>query len=121
MRKHPQIGARILSDIEFLEDASKIVLTHQEQWAGGGYPAGLRGEEIPVGSRIFAVADTLDAIVSDRPYRKGRSLAYAREEIQEHSGTQFDPEVVSAFLEVSDEAWARLRSDESIYRTKPSI
>jgi len=119
MRKHPEIGARILSDIDFLEEASKVVLAHQEQWSGGGYPHGLRGEEIPLGARIFAVADTLDAIVSDRPYRKGRSLEYAREEIQQHAGTQFDPKVVEAFMKVSDETWASLRIEESLYRTKP--
>ena len=118
MRKHPEIGARILSDIDFLEEASKIVLTHQEQWGGGGYPAGLKGEDIPLGSRIFAVADTLDAIVSDRPYRKGRSLDYAREEIQRHAGTQFDPAVVEAFLKLTDEELASLRIEDSLYRTK---
>jgi putative nucleotidyltransferase with HDIG domain len=119
MRKHPETGARILSDIDFLEEASKIVLTHQEQWSGGGYPAGLSGEAIPRGSRIFAVADTLDAIVSDRPYRKGRSLDYAREEIQRFSGSQFDPEVVTAFLLISDGDWDELREEESMFRTKP--
>jgi len=119
MRKHPEIGARILSDIDFLFEASKIVLTHQEQWGGGGYPAGLKGEDIPLGSRIFAVADTLDAIVSDRPYRKGRSLDYAREEIQRFSGTQFDPAVVEAFLLLTDEDWEKLRLEDSVFRTKP--
>ncbi|MEE2903612.1 MAG: HD domain-containing phosphohydrolase [Myxococcota bacterium] len=118
MKKHPEIGARILSDIEFLQDASEIVMTHQEQWNGDGYPAGLTGEDIPLGSRIFAVADALDAIVSDRPYRKGRSLSYAREEIERYAGRQFDPQVVQAFLSLTDEEWISLREEESIYRTK---
>ena len=118
MKKHPEIGARILSDIEFLKNASEIVMTHQEQWNGDGYPAGLTGEDIPLGSRIFAVADALDAIVSDRPYRKGRSLSYAREEIERYAGRQFDPQVVQAFLSLTDEEWISLREEESIYRTK---
>ena len=118
MKKHPEIGARILSDIDFLKDASAIVMTHQEQWNGDGYPAGLKGEAIPLGSRIFAVADALDAIVSDRPYRKGRSLNYAREEIERYAGKQFDPQVVQAFLSLTDEEWISLREEESIYRTK---
>ena len=93
-------------------------MTHQEQWNGDGYPAGLTGEDIPLGSRIFAVADALDAIVSDRPYRKGRSLSYAREEIERYAGRQFDPRVVQAFLSLTDEEWISLREEESIYRTK---
>jgi len=118
MKKHPEIGARILSDIEFLKNASEIVMTHQEQWNGDGYPAGLVGKDIPLGSRIFAVADALDAIVSDRPYRKGRSLNYAREEIERYAGRQFDPQVVQAFLSLTNEEWISLREEESIFRTK---
>jgi putative nucleotidyltransferase with HDIG domain len=118
MRKHPETGARILSDIEFLKEASEIVLSHQEQWSGAGYPRGLCGEEIHLGARIFAVADTLDAIVSDRPYRKGRSLDHARTEIQKHAGTQFDPKVVEAFMLIDDDTLGKLRRDETIYRTK---
>lgn len=121
MRKHPEIGARILSDIRFLAPAAELVLAHQEQYDGSGYPRGLKGDEIPLGARIFSVADTLDAIISDRPYRRGRSLDYAREEIQRFAGIQFDPSVVQAFMEVSDEAWIRLRDAESIYRTKPDL
>lgn len=119
MRRHPEIGARILSDIAFLAPAAEIVLTHQETFDGSGYPRGMKGEEIPLGSRIFAVADTLDAILSDRPYRRGRPLAYAREEIQRYSGTQFDPAVAEAFQEVPDDVWQRMRRGEDIYKTKP--
>ena len=119
MRRHPEIGARILSDIAFLAPAAEIVLTHQETFDGSGYPRGMKGEEIPLGSRIFAVADTLDAILSDRPYRRGRPLAYAREEIQRYSGTQFDPAVAEAFQEVPDDVWQRMRRGEDISKTKP--
>jgi putative nucleotidyltransferase with HDIG domain len=119
MRKHPEIGARILSDISFLAPAAEIVLMHQETWDGSGYPLGRAGEDIPLGARIFAGADTLDAIVSDRPYRRGRPLSYAREEIQRVSGSQFDPRVVQAFMEISDEEWLALRDAGSPYRSKP--
>lgn len=119
MRKHPEIGARILSGIKFLEPAAEIVLAHQERWDGEGYPRGLKGDEIPVGARIFAVADALDAITSDRPYRRGRSLKYAREEILEHSGTQFDPSVVDHFLSITEEEWDEIRSGKPPYRARP--
>jgi putative nucleotidyltransferase with HDIG domain len=100
MRKHPEIGFTILQGIPFLENASQIVLAHQERWDGNGYPRKLRGEEIPLGARIFAIADTLDAIVSDRPYRKGSSFEEARQEIIRCSGTQFDPSAVEAFAAI---------------------
>jgi putative nucleotidyltransferase with HDIG domain len=119
MRKHPEIGARILSGIKFLEPAAEIVLAHQERWDGDGYPRGLKGEEIPVGARIFAVADALDAITSDRPYRRGRSLQYAREEIHRHAGTQFDPLVVEHFLAIEPEEWDEIRSEKPPYRARP--
>ncbi len=119
MRKHPEIGARILSGINFLEPAAEIVLAHQERWDGEGYPRGLRGEEIPIGARIFAVADALDAITSDRPYRRGRSLQYAREEISKYAGTQFDPAVVEHFLAIGAEEWEEIRSGKPPYRARP--
>ncbi|HWV39671.1 MAG TPA: HD domain-containing phosphohydrolase [Vulgatibacter sp.] len=109
MRRHPEIGFQILRGIRFLEEPSQIVLAHQEHFDGKGYPRALRGEEIPLGARIFAIADTLDAITSDRPYRKGTSWASARAEILRCSGTQFDPEVVRAFAAVPDERWIELR------------
>jgi putative nucleotidyltransferase with HDIG domain len=100
MRKHPEIGFTILQGIPFLSQASQIVLSHQERWDGNGYPRGLKGHEIPLGARIFAIADTLDAIVSDRPYRKGSSFEDARAEILRCSGTQFDPAAVDAFATI---------------------
>jgi putative nucleotidyltransferase with HDIG domain len=109
MRKHPEIGFGILKGIDFLRGPAEIVLSHHERWDGGGYPRGLAGREIPLGARIFAVADTLDAMTADRPYRKGTGYAAAREEILRHAGKQFDPEVVEAFVSLSDEALADLR------------
>jgi putative nucleotidyltransferase with HDIG domain len=121
MRRHPEIGARILSGIGFLMPAADIVLSDQERWDGKGYPRGLMGATIPIGARIFAIADTLDAIVSDRPYRRGRPFSYAREEIVRHSGSQFDPKVVEAFLQISEEQWNELRREDSPYKAKDSL
>lgn len=109
MRRHPDIGFQILRGIDFLRQPGEIVLSHQERFDGRGYPRGLRGAEIPLGARIFAIADTLDAMTSDRPYRKGTTYANARAEILRCSGTQFDPEVVRAFADLSDEQLDELR------------
>lgn len=99
MRKHPELGYRILKDIDFLSDAAEIVYAHHERYDGSGYPRCLRGDEIPLGSRIFAVVDAYDAMTSHRPYRKAMSHHLAVEEVVRNSGTQFDPQVVKAFLE----------------------
>ncbi|HVE82308.1 MAG TPA: HD domain-containing phosphohydrolase, partial [Myxococcales bacterium] len=109
MKLHPEIGYRMLSKMPYLHEASLIVWQHQERFDGQGYPRGLKGKDIHVGARIFCVADTLDAITSDRPYRKGRSLQVAKDEIKRCSGTQFDPEVVTAFLHITDSEWAKIR------------
>ncbi len=109
MRKHPEVGYRILESIEFLRPAAEIVLAHQERWDGGGYPRGLSGEAIPLGARIFTIADTLDAITSDRPYRSAVSFAEARAEIARCAGTQFDPQCAEAFAGISDEELQTLR------------
>lgn len=109
MRRHPGIGFQILSGIHFLEKASDIVLTHQEKFDGTGYPKGLKGEEIPLEARIFAVADALDAITSDRPYRAAADFPTAREEIVKSSNSHFDPSVVEAYVQVSDTEWADIR------------
>jgi len=101
----------MLRKIPFLSESAEIVYAHQEHYDGSGYPNGSSGPEIPIGSRIFAVADTLDAITSDRPYRKARSFDAAREEILRCSGTQFDPAVVEVFLKVPNELWHELRSE----------
>lgn len=105
MRRHPEIGYRILQGINFLEAPREVVLSHQECYDGSGYPRGLKGKEIPLGARIFAVVDTLDAMTSDRPYRKALSQQAAREEIRKFSGTQFDPDVVQAFLAIPEDEW----------------
>jgi len=111
MRTHCEIGFNMVMRIPFLREAAEIVLSHQEYFDGTGYPRGLRGEEIPLGARIFAVADALDAMISDRPYRKALSVTYAREEIQRCTGTQFDPKVVEIFLAMPDTLWNELREN----------
>ena len=98
MRTHPEKGYRIVSQIPEMKEAAEIVLSHEERFDGSGYPRGLRGEQICLGARLFAVIDTLDAITSDRPYRKASSFEQARDEIVRMSGTQFDPAAVQAFL-----------------------
>jgi HD-GYP domain-containing protein (c-di-GMP phosphodiesterase class II) len=95
--------------IEMLRPAAPIVLHHHERWDGRGYPYGLNGAEIPLGARIFAIADTLDAMTSDRPYRKALSFAQAREEIERCAGSQFDPELVRVFLELPEEQLRAIR------------
>jgi putative nucleotidyltransferase with HDIG domain len=102
MRRHPQIGWNIIKSIGFLHSAAEFVRCHHERWDGAGYPVGLSGEHIPIGSRIFMIADTLDAMMSDRPYRKRTTLAVARKEIARCAGTQFDPRCVEAFLSLED-------------------
>jgi putative nucleotidyltransferase with HDIG domain len=109
MRQHCDRGYEMIRKIPFLREASEIVYAHQETFNGTGYPRGLRGQEIPLGARIFAVADTLDAITSDRPYRKGRSFAEASLEIARFSGEQFDPRIVDVFLRMPDSLWIELR------------
>jgi HD-GYP domain-containing protein (c-di-GMP phosphodiesterase class II) len=103
----------MLRKIPFLHEAAEIVYSHQEHFDGSGYPRGLRGEQIHMGARIFAVADAFDAITSDRPYRAAQSLPSARREIEKNSGTQFDPSVVSIFLSISNEFWVKLRDQIS--------
>lgn len=97
---HPEKGASILSHISWLEDVVPVVLAHHERYDGGGYPMGLKGEEIPLLSRILAVADAFDAMTSDRSYRKALPLPVAVQELKRHAGKQFDPRVVEAFLEI---------------------
>jgi len=111
MREHCARGYQMLRKIPFLAGAAEIVFCHQEHYDGSGYPNGLKGSEIPLGARIFAVADTLDAITSDRPYRKARTFDAAREEILRCSGAQFDPAVVEAFLKIPNELWQELRAE----------
>jgi putative nucleotidyltransferase with HDIG domain len=118
MREHCYRGYQILRRIPFLSEASEIVYSHQEKFDGTGYPRGLKGEQIPLGARIFSVADTLDAMTSNRPYRAALPLSAAREEIRKWSGRQFDPQVVNTFLEMPENIWDDLRKgiDEQIHR-----
>ncbi len=118
MREHCYSGFQMLRKIPFLSEAAEIVYAHQERWDGSGYPRGLKGEQIVMGARIFAVADTLDAIMSDRPYRAAQPFSAAREEITRWSGRQFDPALVSVFLSIPESIWHDLRKeiDQQIYR-----
>jgi ribonuclease P protein subunit RPR2 len=111
MRRHPVIGAEIVGGVPFLEDAAQIVRTHHERFDGSGYPDGLAGEQIPLAARIFALADTLDAITTDRPYRPAASMSEARTTIAAGAGTQFDPAVVAAFDDLPDEELDRIRAE----------
>ena len=105
MRKHPQIGYDILSEIDFLKTPAEIILSHHERFDGTGYPNRLKGEQIPVGSRIFAIIDTLDAMTSDRPYRKALSFEMVIAEIIKYRGSQFDPAIADMFLTISRKDW----------------
>lgn len=98
MRTHPEKGHRIVAQIPGMEQAAEIVFSHEERFDGTGYPRGLKGEQISLGARLFALIDTLDAMTSDRSYRKALSFDQARAEIVKMSGTQFDPVAVQAFL-----------------------
>ncbi|MEO8737546.1 MAG: HD domain-containing phosphohydrolase [Edaphobacter sp.] len=110
MHEHCKRGYEMVRKIPFLRDAAEIVYAHQERFDGKGYPRGLRGDEIPLGARIFAVADTLDAMTSDRPYRKRTSFEAAHAEIARYSGQQFDPRIVEVFLSIPIQSWSELRS-----------
>jgi putative nucleotidyltransferase with HDIG domain len=109
MREHPVHGQQILRGIKFLEGAARVVAQHHEKWDGSGYPLGLKGEEVDICARIFAVADAFDAITSDRVYRKGRTYEAAVAELDEWAGRQFDPKIVAAFHRVPPEDWEELR------------
>ena len=109
MKTHPRLGYNILHKIEFLEEAAQIVLHHHERLNGAGYPDGLRGDEISLGSRIFAVADTVDAMTTERPYRHASTFEEASEELSKWSGIQFDRQVVEAFHSVPLESWINER------------
>jgi putative nucleotidyltransferase with HDIG domain len=109
MRKHPIAGDEILKRVPFLRPASAIVRHHHERFDGTGYPDSLKGAEIPLGARLFSVADALDAMTSDRAYRKGPGYGAAREEIQRHCGKQFDPHIVELFLKIPPKTWEQVR------------
>src|SRR5690242_15995348 len=111
MKQHPAIGAQIVRGIDFLGAAADVVRSHHERWDGHGYPDGLAGEQIPLAARVFAVADVLDALTTDRPYRSALPLDQAREMIVAETGTHFDPEVVDVFNSIDDQTFITIGAD----------
>ncbi len=109
MRRHPVIGEEIVAGIDFLGGAREVVRSHHERWDGEGYPDRLSGEQIPLAARVFAVADTFDAVTSDRPYRAASSFRAARSVIAAAAGTQFDPTVARAFDDIPDARFEQIR------------
>ena len=103
MRTHPELGASLLEGFEGLRETREIVRQHHERWDGRGYPSGLKGEQICVGARIFAVVDAFEAMTSERPYRESRTIDSAIEEIFRCAGTQFDPRIVRTFMQIPHE------------------
>ncbi len=120
MRRHVEIGFHMLRRIDFLQNAARVVADHHERWDGSGYPRGKRGDETFVGARIFAVADTFDAITSDRPYRPARSDAEAFAELRRVSGRQLDPACVEAFLAVPPDTWVAVRREAAQWAAERS-
>jgi putative nucleotidyltransferase with HDIG domain len=116
MRKHPEIGYRMIAHIPFLAEAAQVVLHHHEAFDGTGYPSRLSGSNIPLGARIFAVADAFDALTTDRPYRKALRVELALEEIARCRGTQFDPQIVDAFLALSPSELATVHGGQQAAR-----
>ncbi len=108
MRDHPETGRRLLRSVPFLRDAAEVVRSHHERYDGSGYPRALCGEQIPLLSRVFAVADVFDALTSDRPYHRKITCEEAKEEIQKESGTYLDPQVVEVFLGISCSEWKNI-------------
>ena len=109
MRRHPEIGKRLIQGVPFLRGAIPIVYCHHEKWDGSGYPRGLKGEEIPLGARIFSVVDAFDAMTFDRPYSKAVPFEAAYTEIKRCTGAHFDPSVVEAFLRVPESLLEEIR------------
>jgi response regulator RpfG family c-di-GMP phosphodiesterase len=102
---HPGLGNDLIKQIQFLKGASELVLSHHEWFDGSGYPRGLRGSDIPLPARLFTVADTIDAMTSDRPYRKALPIEAVGKELRKLSGVQFDPQIVDAFFSVPEREW----------------
>jgi ribonuclease P protein subunit RPR2 len=111
IQQHPITGWEIVRQVDFLGAATDVVRHHHERWDGDGYPDGLKGEDIPLTARVFAVADTIDALTTTRPYRPASPLSEARAAIEEARGTQFDPAIVDALAGLPDEVFGRIRSD----------
>jgi len=121
MQTHVRIGYELLNRIPFLSAAAEIVLAHQERYDGAGYPQGLLGEGITLGARIFAIADTLDAMTSDRPYRQALPFQTAREEIIRESGRQFDPDIVRVFLALPEQTWENIKRQSGRTRRRAGL
>lgn len=111
IEQHPIIGSRIIREIDFLGAAGEVIRSHHERWDGSGYPDRLAGERIPLSARIFAVADVLDALTTDRPYRPASTMADARRMIEREAGAHFDPEVVRAYQSISDEEFQAIATE----------
>jgi putative nucleotidyltransferase with HDIG domain len=114
VKAHPLMGFRMISSIDFLKSATDVVLYHHERYDGSGYPYGLRGRDIPLAARIFAIIDALDAITSDRPYRNARPFSAVVEELKRGSGKHFDPDIVERFLEIPERAWGTEKTIENV-------
>ncbi len=111
MERHAQIGYDLVKGIPFLAEAAEIIFAHHERCDGSGYPRGLKAREIPAGARIFAVADTFDAMTSDRPYRRALPFRASREVIERGAGTMYDPQVADVFLNIPEETWEAVRAE----------
>jgi response regulator RpfG family c-di-GMP phosphodiesterase len=111
MERHAQIGYDLVKGIPFLAEAAEIIFAHHERCDGSGYPRGLKAREIPVGARIFAVADTFDAMTSDRPYRRALPFKASREVIERGAGTMYDSQVADVFLNIPEETWEAVRTE----------
>ncbi len=121
MQQHVLTGYELVKQIPFLADAAEIILNHHERYDGSGYPCGLKGEEIPLGARVFGVADTLDAMTSDRPYRAALPFEAGLEEIRRGSGSLYDPQIVRAFLRIPAETWPAIARRERRGSGMPSV
>ena len=108
MKQHPEIGHGLLAGVPGLRAAAGIVLAHHERWDGKGYPKGIRSTAIPFGARVFSIADTMDSMLSNRPYRKALTYSMVRSEVELNRCTQFDSEVVDAFLEIPEHRWVEV-------------
>jgi len=118
IKEHPLVGFEIIKEFDFLAKAAQVVLYHHERFDGKGYPSGLAGEAIPLDARIFSIADTIDAMTSDRPYRKGRSLEEAIREVEKCAGTQFDPALVEVALSIPKADWLEAKRN-TLRRLRP--
>jgi putative nucleotidyltransferase with HDIG domain len=119
IRKHPVVGYGLVRDVKLVPEVGNIILCHHERYDGTGYPKGLAGEKIPLEARIFAVADTLDAVTSHRPYRAPRDFKAARRELTDNAGKQFDPKVVDVFCGTDLAVWEKIRFETT--RLMPPI